>query len=97
MLNGFTPMANIEKVSIALTSEMAAVVREAVENGEYASSSEVVREALREWKMRRSLQMKDVEEIRRLWAEGQAGGPRRFDGMNAGKGQARHRQPKKKS
>jgi antitoxin ParD1/3/4 len=60
-------MANVEKVSIALTSEMAAAVREAVEKGEYASSSEVVREALRDWKLKRSLQQKEIEELRRLW------------------------------
>jgi antitoxin ParD1/3/4 len=41
-------MPNVEKVSIALTPEMAAVVRQAVESGEYASNSEIVREALRD-------------------------------------------------
>ena len=40
-------MPNVEKLSIALTPEMASLVREVVEAGEYASSSEVVREALR--------------------------------------------------
>ena len=42
-------MANVEKMSIALTPEMAAAGRAAVENGEYVSSSAVVREALRDW------------------------------------------------
>ncbi|MGE3875634.1 MAG: type II toxin-antitoxin system ParD family antitoxin [Parvibaculaceae bacterium] len=46
-------MADVEKVSIAVTPEMAAALREVVESGEYASTSEVVREALREWKPRR--------------------------------------------
>lgn len=41
-------MPNVEKMSIALTPEMAALVREAVETGEYATSSEMVREALRD-------------------------------------------------
>jgi len=41
-------MANVEKLSIALTPEMAATVRQCVERGEYASSSEVIREALRD-------------------------------------------------
>ena len=44
-------MANVEKVSVALTSDMVAVMRKAVESGEYASNSEVVREALRDWKL----------------------------------------------
>lgn len=43
----------VEKLSIALTPELAAAVRTAVESGYYASSSEVVREALRDWKQRR--------------------------------------------
>jgi len=46
-------MANVEKISIALPADMAALVRRAVEAGDYASSSEVIREALREWKARR--------------------------------------------
>ncbi|MFO5475003.1 MAG: type II toxin-antitoxin system ParD family antitoxin, partial [Dolichospermum sp.] len=40
-------MPNVEKISIALTPEMAALVRDAVKSGEYASSSEIIREALR--------------------------------------------------
>ena len=43
-------MAHVEKVSVALTSEMAAMMRQLVESGEYASASEVMREALRDWK-----------------------------------------------
>jgi uncharacterized protein len=47
-------MATIEKVSIALSTELLALVKQAVDGGDYASSSEVVREALREWKARRA-------------------------------------------
>ncbi|WP_228014663.1 ribbon-helix-helix domain-containing protein [Fortiea sp. LEGE XX443] len=54
-------MPNVEKISVALTPEMAALVRNAVESGEYASSSEVIREALREWKQKRLLQLQNVE------------------------------------
>jgi antitoxin ParD1/3/4 len=84
-------MANVEKVSVALTPEMLAVVREAVESGEYASSSEVMREALREWKRRRALERKEVEELRRLWQEGLESGPGRFADMAAIKAEARRR------
>jgi antitoxin ParD1/3/4 len=42
---------------------MAAVVKGAVEGGDYASSSEVVREALRDWKMKRALQLKEMEAL----------------------------------
>ena len=84
-------MANVEKISIALTPEMLAVVREAVESGEYASSSEVMREALRDWKRRRSLEQKEIEELRRLWTEGLESGPSRFADMAEIKAEARQR------
>lgn len=68
-------MANVEKVSVALTPEMAAMMREAVETGEYASASEVMREALRDWKHRRAQRAKAVEELGRLWDAGLSSGP----------------------
>jgi antitoxin ParD1/3/4 len=68
-------MANVEKLSIALTPDMAAAVRQAVESGDYASSSEVIRDALREWKLRRAVDRELVEELRRLWREGIDSGP----------------------
>jgi antitoxin ParD1/3/4 len=35
-------MPNVEKLSIALTSEMAGMVKQAVRSGEYASSSRAI-------------------------------------------------------
>jgi antitoxin ParD1/3/4 len=50
----------------------------AVETGDYASSSEVIREALREWKARRAARRAArtdaISEIRRLWDEGMKSG-----------------------
>ena len=40
-------MTTTEKISIALPAEMVSVVRSAVATGEYASSNEVIRDALR--------------------------------------------------
>jgi len=51
-------MAKVEKISVALTPEMVASLREAVAGGAYASSSEIVREALRDWQEQR--QERDV-------------------------------------
>jgi antitoxin ParD1/3/4 len=68
-------MAAIEKISIALPSDMLVMVRQAVDAGDYASSSEVIREALRQWKARRALQNDAVVELRRMWEEGVKSGP----------------------
>ena len=84
-------MANVEKLSIALTPEMAGLVRQAVASGEYATTGEVVREALREWKQRHAVQPQPIEELRRLWEEGLASGPGRFENIAAIKARARRR------
>ncbi|MHB2265698.1 type II toxin-antitoxin system ParD family antitoxin [Aliihoeflea sp. PC F10.4] len=63
-------MATVEKVSISLSSELASSVRNAVESGRYGSASEVVREALREWKQREPLRRQEVERLRTAWQEG---------------------------
>ena len=62
-------MTTAEKISIALPSEMVHIVRSAVATGEYASSSEVIRDALRDWTYKRSLRQQGVAELRRLWQE----------------------------
>ena len=72
-------MANVEKVSVALTQEMAAFVRQTVESGEYASNSEIIREALMEWKERKDAEASKVEALRSLWQEGIDSGPGRFE------------------
>jgi antitoxin ParD1/3/4 len=42
-------MSNVQKVSVALTPEIIAMLKDAVDTGEYTSTSEVVRDALRTW------------------------------------------------
>ena len=68
-------MGTVEKITIALTAEQAGFVRSAVEAGEYASTSEVIREAVREWKERRDLLGYTAEEVRTLVLEGLDSGP----------------------
>jgi len=60
-----------EKISIALPAEMLALVRGAVASGEYATSSEVVRDALRDWTHKRMLRRQGVAELRELWQQAQ--------------------------
>ena len=86
-----TNIAKVSKVSVALTSAMAELVDEAVASGDYASGSEVIREALREWKLRRTLKLHERDELRRLWAEGLASGPGRFASLATIKREARRR------
>lgn len=57
-------MAEIERLTITLPAEMAALVRGAVNEGNYASSSEVIREALRDWKTKRALQLQELSALK---------------------------------
>src|SRR5258708_36571539 len=49
--------------------EMVAVVRQAVETGEYASRGEVVRDALHDWTQKRSLRRQGIDELRQVWRQ----------------------------
>jgi len=62
-------MATVEKISVALPPEMVSLVRQAVEIGEYASSSEVVRDALRDWTQKRNLRQQGIDELRQVWRQ----------------------------
>ncbi|MCB9947551.1 MAG: type II toxin-antitoxin system ParD family antitoxin [Rhodospirillaceae bacterium] len=68
-------MSTVEKRSVSLSSELAAAVDDAVASGEYGSASEVICDALRQWKASRDLHGYTVEELRRLWDEGINSGP----------------------
>lgn len=84
-------MSKVEKISIALTDEMLTSVKDAVASGDYASSSEVIRHALRDWKTRRMRESEAVAEIRRLIAEADASGYSPFTGVDEVKARGRAR------
>jgi antitoxin ParD1/3/4 len=67
-------MAGIEKISVALTAEQVAALRAAVDAGEYATTSEIVREAVRDWQLKRVFRKEDINRLRELWDQGLAGG-----------------------
>ncbi len=67
-------MSEVQKVSVALTTEQLAAVKAAVASGDYATTSEVVREALRDWQHKRELRQEDILRLRQLWDEGKASG-----------------------
>ncbi|NKJ39624.1 type II toxin-antitoxin system ParD family antitoxin [Rhizobium sp. SG570] len=73
-------MSNVSKVSIAVTPQQAELLRDAVESGAYASSSEIVREAMRDWSAKWATRKNDIQHLRELWAQGKASGtPRAVD------------------
>lgn len=57
-------MPTIERMTITMPADMAAVVKGAVEGGDYASTSEVIREALRDWKAKRAIQLHELEALK---------------------------------
>ena len=57
-------MPEIERMTITMPPELAAVVKQAVETGDYASTSEVVRAALRDWKLKRALQIEELAALK---------------------------------
>jgi len=57
-------MAGIERMTVTLPAEMATLVKGAVDGGDYASSSEVIREALRDWKLKRELRIHKIAELK---------------------------------
>jgi antitoxin ParD1/3/4 len=68
-------MTKIEKLSIAVTHEQADALRQAVNDGAFASTSEAVRDALRDWTDKREARAAALRRIGELWDEGIASGP----------------------
>jgi antitoxin ParD1/3/4 len=67
-------MASVEKVSVALTNEQVSSLKAAVETGEYTTTSEIVREALRDWQLKRELRQEDIKRLCQMWDVGVASG-----------------------
>jgi len=57
-------MQPAEKISITVTPEMLRLVRESIEAGEYASTSEVIRDAMRLWQRRREEHAEAIKSIK---------------------------------
>ena len=57
-------MPTIERLTVTMPTEMAALIKAAVKEGDYASTSEVIREALRDWNVKRSLKLGELEALR---------------------------------
>ena len=57
-------VSTIERLIVTMPSDMAALIKEAVAGGDYASTSEVVREAVRDWKNKRALQLHEFATLK---------------------------------
>jgi len=57
-------MSEIERLTITLPADMAGFVKSAVDGGDYASTSEAIREALRDWKLKRELRLKQITDLK---------------------------------
>ena len=76
-------MSSIERLTVTMPPDMVAIIKAAVEGGEYASTSEVVREALRDWKTKRAIQLQELaalkSDINKGLADVAAGRVKNFD------------------
>jgi len=84
-------MPDVQKLSIALTAEQISSLKAAVETGEYATTSEIVREAIRDWQFKRELRQEDLRRLRQLWDQGKASGPAAPANFNEARREARRR------
>jgi antitoxin ParD1/3/4 len=72
-------MAKLERITVTMPEEMAAKMRAAVESGEYATTSEIVREALRDWDAYQERRRQSLERLRAEIAKGMEGEGRPMD------------------
>ncbi|UOA16527.1 ribbon-helix-helix domain-containing protein [Sulfitobacter dubius] len=57
-------MPAAERMTITMPSDMAETLCQTVAGGEYASTNEIVREALRDWTRSRDAELRDLEALR---------------------------------
>ena len=57
-------MSEIERLTITLPAQMANDLKSVVAAGEYASTSEIVREALRDWKTKHTIHQQELEALK---------------------------------
>ena len=67
-------MGAYERMTVVVPNQMAAKIHAAVEAGEYASASEVVRDAMRLWSERREFRQDELLALREAWDRGKASG-----------------------
>lgn len=84
-------MSSLSHIKVPLTQELSDALQSAIGTGEYATESEILLEALAEWRARRQEAGLLKAEIRQAWEAGVASGPGRFASFDAIKAEARRR------
>lgn len=69
-----TKTHTMRTLTISLSPQQIARLQSAVETGAYASSSEIIRDALRLWENREDLRQLELARLKRAYAEGLASG-----------------------
>jgi antitoxin ParD1/3/4 len=64
-------------MTISLSQQQASRIQKAVESGNYASNSEVLRDALRLWEQREEVRAMEMAKLKKAYEEGMASGPAR--------------------
>ena len=67
-------MPENETISVVLTGEQVRALRSAVDRGEYATTGDILREAVGEWQRGRESADEELARLRRLWQVGEASG-----------------------
>jgi antitoxin ParD1/3/4 len=65
-------VGQIERLNITLPADMAGVVKDAVDQGDYDSASEVILEALQDWKLKRESLLQRLTELKAEMENGMA-------------------------
>jgi antitoxin ParD1/3/4 len=63
--------------TISLSKQQASRIQKALESGNYASNSEVLRDALRLWEQREEVRALEMAKLKKAYEEGIASGPAR--------------------
>ncbi len=65
----------MQTVTVSVSKHQAALIEQAVSTGNYASNSEVLRDAINLWEQHEQLRMLDIARLKQAYDEGIASGP----------------------
>jgi antitoxin ParD1/3/4 len=68
-------MSNVEKISVSLPKEMASLLKDVVASGTYASTSEIMLEAVRDWQEKQEERAIVIEKYRKMVKDALESGP----------------------